>query len=315
MGHDSYVSFALDKITPDLELPASVFLFINGKFLEYKKKGDVISSIKFNYFILKKINYIFVESSDHNLFMEWIAKSDKKLFSIVSFGDDCKKIFQLKSHIRKFAYDMFTSEYEDNKVLGIVQSTRSFIQETSSKVVPEVAWRKLSVASNNIVDHSLNVALLSVYLASHLGFAQHKILENIFLGALFHDYGKTLFDQKLYETENKKVLDGLIKKHPSMAIEVLKDGRSFNGEILRIIEEHHEWYDGKGYPNKKRKSQIYDLTKIVSIANVFDNLIQNTNGDATEKTVKVISMLEDKEGTEFEPEKLEKCIKAIKLTL
>lgn len=167
---------------------------------------------------------------------------------------------------------------------------------------------KLTNLSKDIIDHSINVATFSVFLAHHLGYTQVKILENIYLGALFHDYGKTLMDPSIFENGNKDEL----KLHPTLGADYLAKSGTMGTETLRIIREHHEHFDGTGYPSGLSRSKIYDLAKIVSIANHFDNAIRDGKGSKEEKLDNAILHLQECAGSELDPEKVKKSLKAIR---
>ncbi|MCK5074181.1 MAG: HD domain-containing protein [Bacteriovoracaceae bacterium] len=316
MATQAFTSIHLEEIGPDLELPGSLYLFISGKFIEYKMQGDVVPASKYDQFIMRKMKYLFVKEDEVAIFRKWIGDSrnnELELLATITVGDDQKKLVKLKQNIKRFMVDIFSSEMQEEKISNVAMSTRSFIQEMSSNVVPDMAWSNLSSLSKNIVDHSMNVALMSIFLADQVGFGQQKIRENLFLGSIFHDYGKSLFDHSLYEAGNEDALKKEMIKHPEMGKNALSSSPSLNQEVLRIIEEHHENYDGSGYPAGKKKSMIYDLSKIVSVANEFDHLVQNGHGSHKERAHDAMDELSRGAGNKFDPDKLQKCLKALKL--
>lgn len=309
-SRNKFVNVHIKDITPDYALPVSLYLFINGKFLEFKKAEDTISPDRYNQFIFKKMNTMFVRLEDLVKFDEWVHQVNhrEEEYYLLKAGQSSKELIKLKINIRKLAVDLFSIDFDEKKFKLLVGQSRNFIKGVNSKVVADVSLVKLTNLSKDIVDHSINVATFSVFLAHHLGFTHVKILENLYLGALFHDYGKTLMDPSVFEKGNK---DGLMV-HPTLGADYLAKNVSMGTEVLRIIREHHEHYDGTGYPNGLSKSNIYELAKIVAIANHFDNAVREASGSKEEKLDNAILHLQENAGTVLDPEKVKKCLKAIR---
>ncbi len=71
-------SIPLKDIEPDQKLPADVYLFINGKFIKFKNKSDVIPTDRWDKFIRQKVQYLFIKVTDKQLFQDWISKNKKQ---------------------------------------------------------------------------------------------------------------------------------------------------------------------------------------------------------------------------------------------
>ncbi|MBF0360778.1 MAG: HD domain-containing protein [Oligoflexia bacterium] len=310
-----WISIHLSSIEPDVELPAPLFIYINGKFLEFKGKGDVISNEKYEQFILKKLPYLFIMAHNADIFDEWLEKIRiKNLESIaVNAGIENKELISIKQTIKEHVSRVFSGDMSDKAISNVTWETRAFVKIIGESPVANVSFVKLSESSKNIIEHSINVAILSVYLAHHLGYKQLKILESAFLGGLFHDIGKTTLDVQYYEEHNLDVLKQKLKEHPIIGRQALQSNASIGEEVLRIIEEHHEHNDGSGYPYEKRGAQLYDLTKLVSIADAFDNYVKNCPGNLADKSQYAIQQLEKDTGNIFDPQKLPKAIRALRL--
>ena len=80
-----------------------------------------------------------------------------------------------------------------------------------------------------------------------------------------------------------------------------------------IVAQHHECHDGSGFPKKLRGSAIYDLARIVSIANVFDELVGDGQGTLIERQKVAIRQLDEFLYKKFDPQKLEKTLKILRM--
>lgn len=125
----------------------------------------------------------------------------------------------------------------------------------------------------SIYYHVLNVSVLSMMLAKNLGLSEDKI-KLVGIGALFHDIGKLKIPtQILRKTEPLTVPEAnLLKMHTKYGVELLKLTQAFPEVAWPIIEQHHEWLDGTGYPLGLKEDKINELARIVACVNEFDNL-------------------------------------------
>ncbi|MBF0313191.1 MAG: HD domain-containing protein [Oligoflexia bacterium] len=310
-----WASLHIENIEADTELPGTLFLFIGGKFLEFKQKGDFIPSEKHELFILKKLPYFFIKLADINIYNEWIERIRKNTCNDITViaGNENKELITIKQNIKHYMTEFFSGGADEKLLSNITWETRSFAKIVGERPVADVGLVKMSTQAKNIIEHSINVAILSVYLAHHLGLKQQLILETAFLGGLLHDFGKTFIDASLYDEGNAQMLENALKDHPNQGRDALKNLKGISEEVLRIIEEHHENVDGSGHPLAKKGQLIYDLTKIVSIANAFDNFIRSGQGSLKERSIAAVNALERDKNHRFDPQKLPKAIRALRL--
>lgn len=127
-------------------------------------------------------------------------------------------------------------------------------------------------AADDAYFHSLNVTVLSLMLGRQLGF-DSEACHSLGLGALLHDIGKLDVPSKVLlkpapltraeqQFKQMHVDFGVRRGHALM----------LDDEVLRVIQEHHEYCDGSGYPKGLREAAIGRLSRVVCIANTFDNL-------------------------------------------
>jgi putative nucleotidyltransferase with HDIG domain len=136
--------------------------------------------------------------------------------------------------------------------------------------------------SENVYHHSLNCMSLSVLLAKFLKLPE-KVISEIALGALAHDVGKTMIPRHiLVSTSRNKVEQGIYKDHCRLGLEIVKLTDVFSPLAKSIIADHHEHFDGSGYPLGKKGSEISIPAKIVGIVNRYENLCGVKNKDGME---------------------------------
>lgn len=126
---------------------------------------------------------------------------------------------------------------------------------------------------NYTYQHSVNVAILSLIIGISLKLSKPNLI-TLCSGALLHDMGKVFIPKTILNKPSsltKKEYE-IIKKHPRLGYEYLKTNSEIKTSILLISLQHHERVDGTGYPYGLTGDKIHYLSKIVSIADVYDAL-------------------------------------------
>lgn len=118
--------------------------------------------------------------------------------------------------------------------------------------------------------HSTRVAEYSVILAKRLGWDEHKI-DSVRYKALLHDVGKIGIPDRVLNKADRLTDEefDIIKSHTLIGSEILQ-GVSSLSEMHIVARNHHERYDGKGYPDKKSGEDIPEEARLVGIVDAYD---------------------------------------------
>ncbi|HWQ62513.1 MAG TPA: HD-GYP domain-containing protein [Negativicutes bacterium] len=118
--------------------------------------------------------------------------------------------------------------------------------------------------------HSVNVALLSSLIGREMGLTG-ETLRQLVLGALLHDLGKVKIPAAIINKSSALSDEeyAIIRQHPEMGLEMLREV-TLPDEVLAAVVQHHERWNGKGYPARLKSRQIDPFAQIVAVADVFD---------------------------------------------
>lgn len=162
----------------------------------------------------------------------------------------------------------------DNESIYQIRSVRDKILETVLSII-EKTYRKsqLKIIGSYEKYHGLNVALLAAMLAKKMNMSDSQTAD-IIMGALLHDIGKTRLPQEAQDDISSSLQSTkLYELHPELGYKILKNELKLPGPICAIALEHHEKNDGSGYPLGISNDMINPYSQIVSICNVYDNMI------------------------------------------
>lgn len=122
--------------------------------------------------------------------------------------------------------------------------------------------------------HSLNVCILSIMTGITLGYNDTKLKE-IGIGSLLHDIGKTKINEEIlnkYDDLSNSEYDE-IKKHAEYGFEILRKYDDISLLSAHIAFQHHERWDGQGYPRGLKGNDIHEYARLVAVADVYDALM------------------------------------------
>ncbi|HEX2767875.1 MAG TPA: HD domain-containing phosphohydrolase, partial [Geobacteraceae bacterium] len=149
--------------------------------------------------------------------------------------------------------------------------------------------------------HSERVTMLALEIGKEMGVSERE-LDLLHWGGLFHDMGKIGVPEEILDKPGKLTEEefALIKKHPGKGAEILAPIRAYNGAIP-IVAQHHERFDGEGYPLGLSGEEIYLGARILAVADVFDALYSDRPYRQGWEIGKVIAYLEENAGRNFDP--------------
>ncbi len=127
-----------------------------------------------------------------------------------------------------------------------------------------------------IFDHSYNVTLYTLAIGKELKLPV-KQLEQLGLGAMLHDIGKTMVDESVLMKEGPLTQQEFeeIKMHTVYGFEVLKNLHNVSLLTAHCAFQHHERLNGSGYPRGLTAEDIHPYAKIIAVADVFDACTSN----------------------------------------
>lgn len=184
----------------------------------------------------------------HNL-----LKTNKRLLKELSQKNvDLEEQVQERTGRLKRAYEKLESVY-----IGIISSLVSAIEAKDSYTH----------------SHSVNVAKFSLSIAKEMELPEQEI-QSINRAAHLHDIGKIGIRDEILHKPTKLTDEEFaeIKKHPKTAVDILKPLNFFRHSV-NLIKQHHERFDGKGYPDGLEGEDILLGARIMAVADTYDAMI------------------------------------------
>lgn len=123
-------------------------------------------------------------------------------------------------------------------------------------------------------EHSLDVAKLALLIGVNMSIDKNEL---ILLGqsAILHDVGKILIPNEILNKPSKLTNEEfeIIKRHCSEGYNIIKATKSFDSSVARGALEHHEFYNGNGYPQGLKADQISIFGRILALVDKVDAML------------------------------------------
>ena len=280
----SYFSVRYDLIL--VGMPIAYDLFVNSSSIKEKEKfvrifplGGVLSKDDLEEYHRKYLQ-LYVPEDQRRIYLRSLVKTE---------ADDVKKTTVIKTAALEYLHnifdkgkDQFSTEYLSESIDGCKEVVGAMVDVLDHHNIDSLRnlIGNLSFHDFYTYDHSINVSMYCITIYKALNpKATRKELIHAGLGGLLHDLGKVKIPTHILNNPGGLTDEEyqMIKKHPDFGLDLLLNGHcEVDGEIdlkiiARVVHEHHENFDGTGYPKKlKGKEQIHLLARVCTIADFFD---------------------------------------------
>jgi len=170
---------------------------------------------------------------------------------------------------------------------------------------PAVATSLLSMSAHHrtTASHLFAVSVLSMMLAQEAFGGDEKQMHDVALAGMLHDLGKTSVDAAILSKTDPLTADeiNLIRQHPVESIRLLGSDADVDVNICRMILEHHERYDGLGYPVGVAGEDISVGGRILAITDSFHAMIGRRDYRKALSPVEAMRVMRSQVGKQFDP--------------
>lgn len=279
-----------------------VNLPLNNKYVLYRRAGSEVEADKMEKLASLNVSNFFIEKKDYEEFVKYVSQ---RLCSLLSQPESADYSRQISSTARALLSSTFSQN--DPAIATLMMSnlneiTQVIIENTldSSEVAAKKLFQKmaeLGEQGTNFQKHPVNVASLAVLLTFGIGYSRPQILKDVAMASLLHDIGlsKVPTNVAVHAHEPLK-LDikerQWLYKHPLLSIEILEEKKIVISPAMKMmILQHHEEYNGSGFPFALRGFMINELSQVLRVADELDHLFQDLQTNPSPLRLRVAELL------------------------
>lgn len=221
------------------------------------------------------------------------GKAPEDLVSETTRMDLVRSLSKLDSQVRSG---------QNLNILSSKQPLFTLIDEIVSNQKNMLGMADIRLHGDYIYGHSVNVCTIAVKIGLSLGYNQLKLAE-LGIGALFHDIGMTKIPLQILDKTSNLTNDEikLIQTHPEVGFGMLKENQAISMVSAHIAYQHHERYDGSGYPRGIAGEAIHEFARITAVADVYDSMTTEKIYRPAKSTIETLQYIQSNSGIHFDP--------------
>ncbi len=179
---------------------------------------------------------------------------------------------------------------------------RARFLESQNRVLAAVAPRMIEAKDPTTSGHAERVVRFADRLAERCGLGA-DVREKLRLAALLHDVGKIAVPRTILCKEGPLTADEreIIMRHPRVGYDILADLQDCE-DVRRWVLQHHERWDGRGYPNGLARDEVDLPGRILILAEVYDALAEARSYKPAWSIAEIVEFFRDQAGRHFDPD-------------
>ena len=178
---------------------------------------------------------------------------------------------------------------------GLVESVKEDIQATT------ILAQTIELKDGYTEEHCERLAETALAIGERLGLTEER-LEQLRYGALLHDVGKLGIENSILSKPDRLTASewAEVRKHPTIGKEIVEKINGL-GLVARIVEEHHERVDSKGYPKGLEGDEILLEARILAVVDAYDAMRSDRPYRWALTREEAIRELKENAGSQFDP--------------
>lgn len=240
------------------------------------KKGVALTSTLIEKIGENGIGMIYINDQYSKGEIEEIIKPELKNKAVVAIKeayehtvnyiyDDMKKASNIREKNK--------AKTKEKYIHNLYTMSEKMVDEIVSKTNTMINMVDIKTMDNYTYEHSVNVAVLSLVIGIQLKLNKDDLVD-LCVGAMLHDIGKVTVNPEIVKNKHGLSEEEMreMEKHTVNGYKYLGEYYNINARSRVVALQHHEKWDGTGYPRGIAGENIHKFARIVAIADVYDTL-------------------------------------------
>lgn len=264
----------------------------SGRYIKILHSGDSFSKERIDkYKNEKNVEYLYFYNSDRRKYIQYTSHLTKKVLKNDNLPT-VAKLQMVKNISEKYVEEIFSVGVKPlviDQGREVCQNIYTVIEKNDDlyKIL-----REYQDFDPNAFSHAYLVTLFSGCIIKQFEWQSQTTIETTAMACMFHDIGKIKLPKEFINLRPSEMTDDQVeqyRQHPILGAELVDGNRMINNAIKQIILQHHEAYDGSGFPYGVKGKKILTLANIVSLANDFVETIIDDNIKPVDALKKILT--------------------------
>jgi len=290
---DKFSSVKIDEFYSSQAMLFDVYIKLGtNKYLKILHMGDSFSKERIDkYKNEKKVEHLYFLNSDRRKFIQYNNFLAKRIIgneAVPAFN----KVTMLKNVAEKFIEESYTVGVKPQVIEQGKEICENVYQFIDSQKDLHTLLKSYQAFDPSAFSHAFLVTLYSTAIIKQFEWQSKSTIETTAMACMFHDIGKSLLPKEFVDLKVRDMSPeqlALYKTHPELGMKVVEGSRMINNSIKQIILQHHEAFDGTGFPYEKKGSKILTLANIVCLADDYVHIMLEDKMQPTEALRKILT--------------------------
>ncbi len=263
------------SLQPQTSVLFDAFVLVGGKHLPCFRKAETVDLERLKKLHASNTTKLFIPVQEEPAYFEYLRH---RLESLKAAKSPLQFLLGTLSTLTENLPRTLEEESSFRATSSLVSLASEYLRSHPNALKAEISELK---GSNDIIEHSAKVAILSLALAPRLGLQDDQELCDMGVAALLHDLGKLSMNLPFGVSldDLPRSITQAYLSHPSLSVELISEKRYINVRIRRLIGDHEEMGQGEGFPAKKNVSELSLSSQVLNLCNDFERYatINNTS--------------------------------------
>jgi putative nucleotidyltransferase with HDIG domain len=274
---DDFTGIRIDEFYSSQAVLFDVFVKLgSGRYVKILHAGDVFSKERIDKYKNEKgVEYLYFHKKDRRKYVQFNNFIAKKLINTKNVSGSTR-INQLKNVTDKYLEEVYTQGMKPQVIdqgKEVVNNIYNFVEKQDDL---HKLLKDFEAFDPKLYEHSFMVSVFATSIIKQFEWQSQITIEATALACLFHDIGKMKLPREILDLRPVEMDDEqmeIYKQHPEFGVELVENNRMINNSVKQIILQHHEAYNGTGYPYGIKSSKILTLANIVCCADDFVHIM------------------------------------------
>lgn len=265
-----FVSVRLKTLRGDEPIPFDLYVEVDSQFIKYIEKGYIFSQESLQRFQSKNIKKLYIRFEDEPVYLEYLDRQIKR-----AYGEPVKDVASQGQFIQldqQRRVEEFWESLSEASFKQLLTGAELLLQ--SIGLNPQLLRHLLPEADSTLQEHCVAVAAWVAQFVAQDPGSWKELGPRMVVAALVHDVGFHQEPQLWVKGVKGCEISELARyqKHPEEGVLRLRDLPFVDDFVLRVVREHEQNLDGKGYPQAIVPSRMHSASFVIGAANQVDRL-------------------------------------------
>ncbi|MBI2520434.1 MAG: HD domain-containing protein [Bdellovibrio sp.] len=266
------------------------------KYVKILFAGDTFSIERLNRYKNEKgVQFLYFHNTDRKKYIQYCNYLASKIITSVKVSGQAK-VKMMKATAEKLIEEVYSVGLKPQAVEESKQLAQNMYQLIENQPDLYQVLREFQEFDPNAYTHSYSVTLFATAIIKQFEWQSKVMIETTALACLLHDVGKVKMPKELVEKRPATMTQAeleIYKKHPEFADQILSNNLMIGQNVRQIILQHHEYFNGTGFPNGLKGNKVLSISNIISLCDDFVHFMiaEKTSPPETLKRILVDSDL------------------------